>query len=125
MRDRSTEVGSSDLAMSDTTQQELEAGERETTTRPATFWQNLSGALTGHGERRLFGRRGTNTEQVKAGRVFRHADGKGRLETATVLGLCDILGLAHVRYDLRIDHPGRSPFEDGPRVLSLDRQSTR
>src|SRR3546814_6101138 len=52
-------------AMSDTTQQELKAGERETTTRPATFWQNLSGALTGHGERRLFGRRGTNTEQVK------------------------------------------------------------
>src|SRR3546814_5496549 len=118
--------------MSDTTQQELEAAEQGTA-RPATFWQNLSGALTGHGECRLFGRRGTNTERVKAGRVFRHADGKGRLETATVLGLCDILGMAHVRYDLRIDHPGRRPFEDGTRVLSIktflehfcDRKSTR
>src|SRR3546814_13727035 len=114
MRDRSTEVGSSDLAMSDTTQQELEAGQPETTTRPATFWQNLSGALTGHGKRRLFGRRGTNTEQVKAGRVFRHADGKGRLETATALGPCDILGLAHGRYHPRTHHPSASPFPDCP-----------
>ena len=104
--------------MSDTTQQEPEAAERSTA-RPASFWQNLSGALTGQGERRLFGRRGANTEQVKAGRVFRHADAKGRQETATVIGLCDILGMTHVRYELRIDHPGRRPFEDGPRVLGI------
>src|SRR3546814_13162772 len=105
--------------MSDTTQQELEAGERETTTRPATFWQNLSGALTGHGERRLFGRRGTNTEQVKAGRVFRHADGQGRLETATVLGLCDIPGLAHVRSHPLHDPPGPPPLAAPPPAPTL------
>jgi hypothetical protein len=104
--------------MVDRTQQETEAAERRNT-RPATFWQNLSGALTGNGERRLFGRRGANAERVKAGRVFRHADGKGRLETATVIGFCDILGMTHVRYDLRIDQPGRVPFEDGPRVLGI------
>src|SRR3546814_16538360 len=96
--------------MSDTTQQELEAGERETTTRPATFWQNLSGALTGHAERRLFGRRGTNTEQVKAGRVFRHADGQGRLELAPVLGLCDIICMAQLRHDPRTTPTGRPPL---------------
>lgn len=104
--------------MVDTTQQDTQPTERPIA-RPTSLWQSLSGALTGHGERRLFGRRGLNTEQVKAGRVFRHADGKGRLETATVVGLCEILGMTHVRYDLRIDQPGRRPFEDGPRVLGI------
>jgi hypothetical protein len=108
--------------MTDTTQQETEVPERpgaRPVARPATFWRNLSGALTGNGERRLFARRGANSEQVKPGRVFRHADGKGRLETATVIGLCDILGMTHVRFELRIDQPGRRPFEDGPRVLGM------
>lgn len=108
--------------MVDTTPSETEAAERriaEPGTRPAGFWQSLSGALTGSGERRLFGRRGLNFDQVKAGRVFRHSDGKGRLETATVIGLCEILGMTHVRYELRIDQPGRRPFEDGPRVLGI------
>jgi len=108
--------------MVDTTHSQTEVTERSSAradARPGSFWQNLSGALTGHGERRLFGRRGLNTEQVKAGRVFRHSDGKGRLETATVIGLCEILGMTHVRYDLRIDQPGRRPFEDGPRVLGM------
>lgn len=104
--------------MVDTTPQDTAPAERPIA-RPASLWQSLSGAFTGHGERRLFGRRGLNLEQVKAGRVFRHADGKGRQETATVIGLCDILGMAHVRYDLRIDQPGRRPFEDGPRVLGI------
>jgi hypothetical protein len=27
--------------------------------------------------------------------------------------------MPHVRYDLRIEHPGRRPFEDGPRVLGI------
>lgn len=104
--------------MVDTTHQDTAPAERPIA-RPASLWQSLSGAFTGHGERRLFGRRGLNLEQVKAGRVFRHADGKGRLETATVVGLCEILGMTHVRYDLRIDQPGRRPFEDGPRVLGI------
>jgi len=104
--------------MVETTPHQTEVTERSNN-RPATFWQNLSGALTGHGERKLFGRRGANTEQVKAGRVFRHADGKGRQETATVIGLCEILGMTHVRYELRIDQPGHRPFEDGPRVLGI------
>lgn len=107
--------------MTDITPNETEAPERSPgrpLVRPA-FWRSLSGALTGHGERRLFTRRGAQTEQVKPGRVFRYVDGKGRQETATVIGLCDILGMAHVRYDLRIEQPGRSPFEDGPRVLGL------
>ena len=104
--------------MVETTQQDTDNGERRAQ-RPASFWQNLSGALTGHGDRRLFGRRGAHTEQVKAGRVFRCADNKGRQETATVIGLCEILGMTHVRYELRIDQPGHRPFEDGPRVLGI------
>ena len=104
--------------MVELTQQETEVTETSAP-RSAGFWQNLSGALTGQGERRLFGRRGLNTEQVKAGRVFRRASGKGRQETATVIGLCEILGMTHVRYDLRIEKPGQRPFEDGPRVLGI------
>lgn len=106
----------------ETTHAEPEAAERPVTrpvARQGTFWRNLSCALTGTGERRLFGRRGLNMDQVKVGRVFRHADGKGRQETATIVGLCEILGMTHVRYDLRIDQPGRRPFEDGPRVLGI------
>lgn len=92
----------------------------QATPRNNTFWQNLSGAFGGSGERRgLFSRRGANADQVKAGRVFRHDDGSGRQETATVIGLCEILGRTHVRYDLRIDQPGHRPFEDGPRVLGM------
>ena len=92
----------------------------QTSPRPNSFWQNLSGALGGSGDRRsLFSRRGANPDQVKAGRVFRHDDGQGRMETATVIGLCEILGMTHVRYDLRIDQPGHRPFEDGPRVLGM------
>ena len=108
--------------MTDTTQQDTEVSEQSgerPVARPAKLWQSLSGALTGNGERRLFARRGLNTEQVKPGRVFRYADGKGRQETATVIGLCDILGMTHVRYELRIDQPGRRPFRDGPRVLGM------
>lgn len=104
--------------MVDRTQHDTATAERPAV-RPTRFWHNLSGALTGNGERRLFGRRGANTGQVKAGRMFRHADGKGRQETATVIGLCEILGMTHVRYDLRIDQPGLRPFEDGPRVLGI------
>jgi len=104
--------------MSETPHHDREANERSAS-RSSGFWQNLSGALTGHGERRLFNRRGANPEQVKAGRVFRRADSKGRQETATVIGLCEILGMTHVRYDLRIDQPGHRPFEDGPRVLGM------
>lgn len=104
--------------MVDTTPQDTAPAERPIA-RPASLWQSLSGTLTGRGERRLFGRRGINFDQVKAGRVFCYADGKGRLETATVIGLCEILGMTHVRYDLRIDQPGRRPFEDGPRVLGI------
>ncbi|MGF1629384.1 MAG: hypothetical protein ACFCUT_07935 [Kiloniellaceae bacterium] len=104
--------------MVDTTHQETEVTEGSGT-RAGGFWHNLSGALTGHGERRLFGRRGLNTEQVKAGRVFRRVDAKGRQEIATVIGFCDILGMAHVRYDLRIEQTGHRPFEDGPRVLGI------
>jgi hypothetical protein len=104
--------------MVETTQQQPEATERSGT-RSAGFWQNLSEALIGQGERRLFRRRGPNTEQVKAGRMFRRVDGKGRQETATVVGLCEILGMTHVRYELRIDQPGHRPFEDGPRVLGM------
>jgi len=106
--------------MVDTTHHDTKAEDRREH-RAAGFWHNLSGALTGQGERRsLFGRRGVNLDQVKAGRVFRHADAKrGRHETATVIGLCEILGMTHVRYDLRIDKPGQRPFEDGPRVLGL------
>ena len=104
--------------MVDITQQHRKDEERSSG-RSAGFWQNLSGALTGHGERRLFNRRGANPTQVKAGRVFRHDDGTGRQETATVIGLCEILGMTHVRYDLRIDQPGHRPFEDGPRVLGM------
>ena len=104
--------------MVDTTHHTNEAKERSASRAPS-FWQNLSGALTGHGDRRLFSRRGANTEQVKVGRVFRHGNANGRLETATVIGLCEILGMTHVRYDLRIDQPGHRPFEDGPRVLGL------
>jgi hypothetical protein len=104
--------------MVDLTQQETEVTERSAP-RSAGFWQNLSGALTGQGERRLFGRRGAGIEQVKAGRVFRHAGGKDRQETATVIGFCEILGMTHVRYDLRIERPGHRPFEDGPRVLGI------
>lgn len=87
--------------------------------RSNSFWQNLSGALGGGERRGLFSRRGVNANQVKAGRVFRHDDGSGRQETATVIGLCEILGMTHVRYDLRIDQPGHRPFEDGPRVLGM------
>ena len=106
--------------MVDTTHHETEVEDRRRHRGPG-FWQNLSGALTGHGERRsLFGRRGANLDQVKAGRVFRHVGAKsGRQETATVIDLCEILGMTHVRYDLRIDKPGQRPFEDGPRVLGL------
>jgi hypothetical protein len=98
--------------------------EAQKTDRPSarapSFWQNLSGALSGNRERGgLFARRGIDPSQVKAGRVFRHGDGSGRLETATVVGLCDILGLTHVRFELRIDQPGHRPFEDGPRVLGM------
>ncbi len=88
--------------------------------RASGFWQSLSGALGGTGDRRsLFSRKGANPGQVKAGRLFRHDDGKGRQETATVIGLCEILGMTHVRFDLRIDQPGQRPFEDGPRVLGM------
>ncbi|MGD1877958.1 MAG: hypothetical protein ACFB13_10690 [Kiloniellaceae bacterium] len=104
--------------MIETPQQETKAPQR-TSTRSSSFWQNLSGALPGNGERRLFSRRGPNADQVKAGRVFRHGDPKGRQETATVIGLCDILGMPHVRFELRIDQPGHRPFEDGPRVLGI------
>ena len=89
-----------------------------TTARPNSLWQQLSGALGGD-RRGLFSRRGTNPDRVKAGRIFRHSDGSGRSETATVIGLCEILGMPHVRYDLRIDQPGHRPFEDGPRVLGM------
>src|SRR3546814_11258339 len=82
--------------------------------RQGTFWRNLSGALTGTGERRLFGRRGLNMDQVQVGRVFRHAGGKGRQETATIVGLCEILGMTHVRSDLRLAHTGPRPSRDGP-----------
>jgi len=87
--------------------------------RSTSFWQNLSGALGGGDRRSLFNRRGANPAEVKAGRVFRHDDGSGRLESATVIGLCEILGMTHVRFDLRIDQPGHRPFEDGPRVLGI------
>jgi len=104
--------------MSETPHHDREANERSAS-RSSGFWQNLSGALTGHGERRLFNRRGANPEQVKAGRVFRRGDSNGRQETATVICLCEILGMTHVRFDLRIDKPGHRPFEDGPRVLGM------
>jgi len=105
--------------MVDTTHRDTEVEDRRRHRGPG-FWQNLSGALSGHGERRsLFGRRGVDLDQVKEGRVFRHDDRNGRQETATVIGLCEILGRTHVRYDLRIDKPGQRPFEDGPRVLGL------
>lgn len=94
--------------------------EKTSTARPASFWQQLSGAFGGGGERRgLFSRRGADPASVKSGRIFRHSDGKGRSETATVIDLCEILGMPHVRYDLRIDQPGHRPFEDGPRVLGM------
>ncbi len=103
-----------------TTRHEKTETTERTTTRSTGFWQNLSGALSGNGERRsLFSRRGTDPSQVKVGRVFRYDNGSGRLETATVIGLCEILGLTHVRYELRIDQPGHRPFEDGPRVLGM------
>lgn len=91
----------------------------ETAARPSSLWQQLSGAFGGGDRRSLFSKRGTNAAGVKAGRIFRHSDGKGRSETATVIGLCEILGMPHVRYDLRIDQPGHRPFEDGPRVLGM------
>jgi len=87
--------------------------------RSTSFWQNLSGALGGGDRRSLFSKRGANPIEVKAGRVFRHNDGSGRLESATVIGLCEILGMTHVRFELRIDQPGHRPFEDGPRVLGI------
>jgi hypothetical protein len=88
--------------------------------RGTGFWQSLSGALGGGGDRRsLFNRKGANPEQVKPGRMFRHDVGGGRTETAKVIGLCEILGKTHVRYDLRIEKPGHRPFEDGPRVLGM------
>ena len=92
----------------------------QATPRSGGFWQSLSGALSGTGDRRnLFSRKGASPAHVKAGRLFRHDDGSGRLETATVIGLCEILGMTHVRFDLRIDQPGHRPFEDGPRVLGM------
>ncbi|MEO3430023.1 hypothetical protein AAFN88_14265 [Pelagibius sp. CAU 1746] len=103
-----------------TTRQSKSQTAAQASPRSSSFWQNLSGALGGSGDRRsLFSRRGANPDQVKAGRVFRHDDGSGRQETATVIGLCEILGMTHVRYDLRIDQPGHRPFEDGPRVLGM------
>ncbi|MEQ8357758.1 MAG: hypothetical protein RH942_19650 [Kiloniellaceae bacterium] len=92
----------------------------QTPQRATGFWQSLSGALSGQGERRsLFSRKGANPTEIRAGRMFRYDNGSGRLETATVIGLCEILGMTHVRYDLRIDKPGHRPFEDGPRVLGM------
>jgi len=87
--------------------------------RGTGLWQSLSGVLGGGDRRSLFSRKGANPQQVKAGRMFRHDDGAGRTETAKVIGLCEILGMTHVRYDLRIDQPGHRPFEDGPRVLGM------
>ncbi len=90
-----------------------------TTARPASLWRQLSGAFSGGEGRSLFSKRSVDPANVKAGRVFCHNDGTGRCETATVVGLCDILGMPHVRYDLRIDQPGHRPFEDGSRVLGM------
>jgi hypothetical protein len=105
--------------MTMTTHYEKPEETKEPRVRSNSFWQNLSGALGGGDRRSLFNRRGANPDQVKAGRVFRHDDGSGRQESATVIGLCEILGMTHVRYDLRIDQPGHRPFEDGPRVLGM------
>ena len=105
--------------MTMTTHYEKSKETEEPRARSNGFWQNLSGALGGGDRRSLFNRRGANPDQVKAGRVFRHDDGSGRQESATVIGLCEILGMTHVRYDLRIDQPGHRPFEDGPRVLGM------
>ncbi len=93
--------------------------DKTTAARPASLWQQLSGALSGSDRRGLFARRGANPESVKPGRIFRFTDNKGRSETATVIDLCEILGMPHVRYDLRIEQPGHRPFEDGPRVLGI------
>lgn len=94
--------------------------EKTSAARPASLWQQLSGAFGASGDRRgLFSKRGANPESVKPGRIFRFSNEKGRSETATVIDLCEILGMPHVRYDLRIDQPGHRPFEDGPRVLGM------
>lgn len=93
--------------------------EKTSTARPASLWQQLSGALGGGERRGLFAKRGADPARVKPGRIFRCSDNKGRCETATVIDLCEILGMPHVRYDLRIDQPGHRPFEDGPRVLGM------
>ncbi len=69
--------------------------------------------------RKFFVKRDGGIEFVRDGAVFRHDAGDGRFETATVLCLCDILNMVHVKYMLRIERPQQLAFEDGPRVINL------
>jgi|GEM_PF-4668927 len=65
------------------------------------------------------GSKRSKAADVKVGASFRFTDKDGKVETARVLDLIDILDHAHVKYTLRIEGPGQVPFEDGPRVMNL------
>ena len=62
----------------------------------------------------------SNTEEVRAGSVYRVACGGNLVETATVLAVDDDpFGIPHVRYQVRIGRSDNHVFEEGPRVLAL------
>ncbi len=65
-------------------------------------------------------RKGSSTESVRTGGVYRVACGGNLVETATVLAVDDdSFGIPHVRYQVSIGRSDNHVFEKGPRVLAL------
>lgn len=80
-----------------------------------------SGSRSGErGERSpILGRLLGPRAEVAPGEVYRHRDADGRIEIATVVGMCEILEMPHVKFRLRIERPDYEPFEGGERVINL------
>ncbi len=86
-----------------------------------TRLQPLSGRGGGQARNRspILGRLLNPTPEVAQGEVYRHRDADGRQEIATVVGMCEILDMPHVKFRLRIERPEYEPFEGGERVINL------
>jgi hypothetical protein len=65
-------------------------------------------------------RRNGASAQVETGAKFRRVRVDQTVETAEVKGIYrDLLGIPHVRFELRLQHPYRGPSREGFRALAL------
>jgi hypothetical protein len=68
----------------------------------------------------LLSRRHQTVDQVEAGDRFRRVRTDRTVETAEVKTVYpDLLGIPHVRFELKLQHPTRGAHREGLRALAL------